>query len=217
MRLTMLAPLLQGAAGPLTESDIREVVEQVFQAGAYNQTTLLQRFFIWLAQVFRALGALLRDALGAVSESTALSWLVVVLAVVMSVAITARILYLWQLRRIREAASPVRFGDTWFGGAGDPLAAAEEAAKRGNFTEAAHALYRALLTAIARTHQIKLHPSKTVGDYGRELRAKGSSLFTRYREFGRDYETVIYGVGTCDRERFERLYAAAAPMLRANG
>jgi hypothetical protein len=218
MRLLLPAPLVQEVARPLLgESAIRDTVERVFQAGVYNQTTLAQRFFIWLAQLFRAIGAVIRSLVGMVSQSTALSWAVVVLAIIVIVAITSRILYLWQLRRLQHAASPVRLGDAWFGGRGDALALAEDAARQGNFTEAAHALYEALLRAIARTHQIKLHPSKTVGDYGRELRAKGSTLLTRYREFGRDYETVIYGVGTCDRERFERLYVTAAPILRPNG
>lgn len=206
-----------GARQSLSESAIRDTVDRVFQAGVYNQTTPLQRGLMWLGDVFRDILGLLGRLLGEVRASPALSWTALLVIVVILVAITARLIYLAQLRRIAGAASAIRFTDAWLGGGGDPLAAAEREARAGNFTPAAHALYAALLGAIARQHQIKVHHSKTVGDYGRELRAKGSSLLARYREFGRTYETVIYGVGSCDRERFDRLYAIAAPILRPNG
>lgn len=92
---------------------------------------------------------------------------------------------------------------------------AQELAARGEYTEAAHALYRALLEALARRERVRLHPSKTVGDYVRDLRQRSSSLFGRFRDFARSYETVVYGIGVCDRERYERLLALAAPIVRA--
>ncbi len=202
---------------PLTERAIRDTVDRVFSAAAYNQTTLMGRFMMWLGEIFRKFLGLLGDLGYRIGQSRTLSWLVIGVAAALVVLIAFRLVYLWQLRAIRQARSPVRFGEAWFGGGGDPLAAAERAARAGNFTEAAHALYAAILTAIARQHAISVHPSKTVGDYGRELRAAGSSLFTRYREFARTYETVIYGLGSCDRDRFERLYSIATPLLRPHG
>jgi hypothetical protein len=56
-----------------------------------------------------------------------------------------------------------------------------------------------------------------VGDYARELRRNSSSLFSRYREFARSYETVVYGLGTCDRERWERLDALARDIVVPRG
>jgi len=51
----------------------------------------------------------------------------------------------------------------------------------------------------------------------RDLRARSSSLFGRFRDFARSYETVVYGLGTCDRERYERLRALAAPIVQPAG
>ena len=99
-------------------------------------------------------------------------------------------------------------------GVRDPWAAAPEDAARGDYTAAAHALYQALLESAARRGELRLHHSKTLGDYVRELRARSSALFGRFRDFARAYETVIYGIGVCDRERFERLRALALPVIR---
>jgi hypothetical protein len=99
---------------------------------------------------------------------------------------------------------------------GDPLALAQRLAAGGDFTGAAHALYAALLLAAARSERLELHPSKTAGDYARDLRARSSSLFSRFREFARSYEFVIYGVGECDQARYERLRTLAAPIVGAH-
>jgi hypothetical protein len=52
-----------------------------------------------------------------------------------------------------------------------------------------------------------------VGDYARELRRVQSPLAARYREFARLYEVVIYGVGTCDADRWARLQSLAADLV----
>jgi len=95
--------------------------------------------------------------------------------------------------------------------------AAQDLASSGDYTSAAHALYAAMLESAARQQQIRLHPSKTVGDYVRELRSQSSSLFQRFREFGRSYEVVIYGIGWCDADRYRQLYALAVPVVRPHG
>lgn len=103
------------------------------------------------------------------------------------------------------------------GGAGDPWLRAQQEAAAGRHTEAAHLLYQAILVALAGRERLRLHPSKTVGDYARELRARSSSAFPGYREFARLYETVVYGLQHCDRERWERLHALAAPIAGPPG
>jgi hypothetical protein len=95
----------------------------------------------------------------------------------------------------------------------DAWLASQELAARGDYTEAAHAIYRALLEALAARERLRLHPSKTVGDYARELRARSSSALGRFRDFGRSYESVVYGGLPCDRPRFETLRALAAPVV----
>jgi len=99
----------------------------------------------------------------------------------------------WTLRGARSAES------------GDPWALAQRLAAEGRYTEAAHALYGALLARVAARVPLRLHPSKTAGDYARDLRGTAPSIYGPFREFARSYEVVIYGLGECDRPRFEGL------------
>jgi hypothetical protein len=191
-----------------TDRAISDTVDAVFRGREFGSRSLLSRFWDWLGdkidQFFRSLPTI---------HAPDLRWVVRIVLVGVVVAILARLLYAWIMERRlletgRRESAPAR---TRAGR--DPLALASEAAARGDFTAAAHALYAALLGAIARQERVRLHASKTVGDYVRELRARSSPLFAGFREFARSYEVVIYGVGTCDRERYERLYALAAELL----
>jgi hypothetical protein len=161
--------------------------------------------------------ALVDPLLSALRRSPVLYWTVIALLALLAVAIVARALFLWRQRRLFNAAalawesSPLRRAGR------DPWTAAEELSARGEFTDAAHALYAALLENAAQAGQIRLHPSKTAGDYVRELRNRSSSLFTLFRDFARSYETVIYGLGSCDAERYHRLYALAGAAVNRRG
>ena len=91
---------------------------------------------------------------------------------------------------------------------------AHELASRDDYTGAAHALYLALLGSVAQRGLITLHESKTTGDYVRELRRKPDSVdLPVFTDFTRSYETVIYGIGTCDRERYARLDTLAGFII----
>lgn len=97
----------------------------------------------------------------------------------------------------------------------DWWSAAQELASHSDFTGAAHALYLALLGSAARRGLVSLHESKTTGDYLRELRRKPDAIdLSRFTDFTRSYETVIYGIGTCDEARYTRLNALAGGVLR---
>ena len=203
---------------PLPESAIRDAVAAVFRAAEYNRRVsrpVLARLFAWLNDLLDAIGKLLRPIGHLTSRSPAVRWALIAILCAVAGAIVARLVYAAYLRRSRGVgrglarAATARRRD-----ARDPWLVAQEEAARGNFTDAAHALYRALLEAAARQGHVRLHPSKTIGDYVRELRARSSALATRFRDFARSYETVIYGVGFCDRDRYERLRALALPLLR---
>jgi uncharacterized protein DUF4129 len=91
---------------------------------------------------------------------------------------------------------------------------AQDLASRSDYTGAAHALYLALLTYAARRGLVSLHESKTTGDYLRELRRKPDAIdLPRFTDFTRSYETVIYGIGSCDEDRYTRLNTLAASLL----
>jgi hypothetical protein len=199
---------------PVSESTIRDVVDSVFRAPEFNHFSLWSKLWEWLGHLLQRVGAALQPFLSALRGSPPLFWTVIVILAAMLVAVLARATYLWYRRSLNAAA-----GGTWESAphrrdGRDPWMLAQELAAAGNFTDAAHALYLALLEAVARQQQLRLHPSKTVGDYRRELRSRSSSLFTRFRDFARSYEAVIYGLGSCDRERYERLYELAVPIVR---
>ena len=194
----------------LSDSAIHDTVEAVFRQRAYARGVL--RWPEWLRRLFRWLGDVLGDVRLTFGESPLLYWGTIVLLVALVALIVARAVWASRQRRVALAAAEHARPR----GAGlprDPWLAAQALAARGDFTEAAHALYHALLAALARRGQVKLHPSKTVGDYVRELRARSSVAFARFRDFARSYEVVIYGVGRCDRERWERLQSLAEPIV----
>lgn len=203
-------------AQQIPDHRVAAAVDTVFHDPEYRRLTLWQTLWHWfLDQLIR-----LFDYLGARYEHLRASpgtfWLLVGIVAALVLAIVGRAVMLWQLRR-----TDVARGMIWgaMGGAHDedPWAAAQTLAASGDYTSAAHALYAAMLESAARQQEIRLHPSKTVGDYVRELRTRSSSMFGRFREFGRSYEVVIYGIGTCDAERYQHLHALAMPVVHPNG
>ena len=195
---------------PLSEAAVRDTIAAVFRAAAYDRTlreTLWDRFLAWVGRLLSPLGS-------AIGGSPALQRFLLAALLLVLGALLARVALLAYVQRGRSATTPAPGSLARARVARDPWAVAQAEAAMGNFTAAAHALYAALLLAVARDERLRLHPSKTIGDYARELRQRSSALFTRFREFARTYEAVVYGVGSCDRERYERLHALAATIVR---
>jgi serine/threonine protein kinase len=94
----------------------------------------------------------------------------------------------------------------------DPWRTAERLVAEGRFEEAAHALYRGVLASIAQREQLRLDPSKTSGDYGRELRRRGSPLLSAFRAFARRFDWAVYGRGGCDAASLAALRELAEPF-----
>ena len=196
-------PLVQSVSA----DSIRKAMATVFARREYDRaiaSTIWSRItnavFGWIGDLVQSL----RHA-GPIQKGAFVVLVVVLVAVVTRLAILSN-------------ASGVAFrraGSLGFGGLQDAWGEAERLARAGQYTDAAHALYRGLLDDMARRDQIQLHYSKTVGDYGRDLRRRSSTLAPRYRDFARTYETVVYGLGTCDRERYERLHALATGIVQA--
>jgi hypothetical protein len=195
----------------LGESAIRDTLAAVFRDPAYNrsaQETLGEKLLAWIQW-------LLYEIARVVGDSPVLYWSTIALLVAVVAAVLGRSIYL-AFQRARLAAAAMRSGA---GGDGDGFHSdawllAQRYAANGQYTEAAHAVYRHLLEWLAHRENIRLHPSKTVGDYARELRARSSRIFSHYREFARSYEVVIYGLGSCDRERYDRLLSLATTITQ---
>ena len=200
--------LLQGAVLPAPA--VRDTIAEVFQQPAYDRA--LART-LW-SRISETIARWIGQAYEAFQRSPALTRVVVVLAAIVVILFCARLAYVAYLERGRGATlgGP---GSRSRSRRGDPWAEAQRLAARGEYTEAAHLLYAGLLEAVARRERIRLHPSKTVGDYARELRRQASPLSPPFRDFARVYEVVVYGIGSCDRERWERLDGMARAMVTA--
>jgi hypothetical protein len=201
---------------PVSETAIRDTMAAVFRQAAFvkRQPSWIARkidqAFEWIASLFRGLGV-------ARSSNPALFWGIMVTLLAVALAIIGRLVWVNHQRRIQGIGARSAPRGTSGVAQGDPWLAAQQHAARGDFTAAAHSLYLALLTAIARRGLVKLHPSKTVGDYVRELRARSATVFTRFRDFARAYETVVYGSGVCDEERYQKLQRLALPIVQPDG
>lgn len=94
---------------------------------------------------------------------------------------------------------------------------AERHAAAGRFTDASHALLAAMLSAFAQRGEVRLHASKTAGDYARELARRGSPARGAFQQFRRRYDAQIFGMGTCTADEYAALLRDAAPILSRAG
>ena len=202
---------------PVSETAIRDTMAAIFRQPAFARerpswiAAQMDRFWTWLGNVLRSIfGPLFRSR----ETNPLMFWILVTILALIFLAIVARLGYVSYLRRTQGIdARAFSGGAAGSARGGDPRLLAQQLAAQGNFTDAAHALYMALLEALARRGLVRLHSSKTVGDYVRELRSRSSAIYARFRDFARLYEVVVYGTGYCDRERYERLHALALPIL----
>jgi Domain of unknown function (DUF4129) len=193
---------------PFTQvpSAVRDTIAAVFGQRAYDRSIRQSLFDRLLNAFFDLLGRLFQ-VVGHSSATRPIAIAALVLLAALAVARIAIILRSAHLGGLGDG--PRRF----LGRKIDPWTDAQRLAAAGRYTDAAHALYAALLQAVAQREHIGLHPSKTVGDYLRELRRRSSTLVPSFRDFARLYEVVVYGWGVCDRERYDRLHALASGML----
>ncbi len=197
--------LQQGPAIPATV--VRDTIARILQAREYREdvsTTLLARAWEWITRHISDLFAQATRSKGAYILSLLL------LAIVIGVSI-ARAVIVARARRlaaIQQRESQVT--------AAEQLAQSRGLAAQGAWVEAAHLLHAAVVTSLVEQRRVRRHPSKTVGDYGRDLRASGDALSADYASFAQLYDVVAYGDGLCDAPRFARLERLATPLLAAS-
>lgn len=182
---------------------IHDTVAAIVRQAAYRRdlrATLLDRILQWLADLYERLVA----ALGGLPHGRAIA---TAAAVTIALLVIARGAYAARLRDpTRESPEP---GRRHAGRSTDPWRDAEQLAAAGQFTEAAHALYRAALAMLAAQGVIRVHEAKTSGDYARELRRHGAPAHAAFRRFGARYDRIIYGTGVCDAADYQVLLDAA--------
>jgi hypothetical protein len=191
-------------------AEIRDAVARVFSGGAFDRSAKHTLGGMVMNFIGRVLTRIFDVLAGSPPLRSALLWTgfaIIALVVIRFVYIAAQRGQLTARRRPADARGAAASGNPWL--------AAQQAAAKGEYTQAAHFLYAALLVALARRERLRLHPSKTAGDYVRELRRRSSPVFTPFRAFVRSFEFIIYGRGACDRAQFEQLRAIAAPLVGA--
>jgi hypothetical protein len=194
---------------PWTNGAVHDTVAALLRDRAYHRSfwstvlgklvALAGRFIVWLVNAVRGIPGGRNTVIGIVA--------VIVLLVLARVLMTTQWDDSTAMRRRGARGRATRI---------DPWSEAQALAARGDYTGAAHALYQAVLRRISAGERIRLHSSKTSGDYARELRRKGSPVAASFHLFGRRFDRVIFGIGECSPEEFAEMLreASAIPDIR---
>jgi hypothetical protein len=180
----------------------------VFAGDAYNRSAR-QTIIGYLWEMFtRAFGRLV----SAVDASPGARQLIIWGGFGIIALIVARAIYVVIQERRLEASRGDDAGSR-HGPGESAWTEAQRSAASGDYTQAAHWLYAALLQSLAQRERVRLHSSKTAGDYARDLRSRSSPAWSPFRKFVKAFEFVAYGRRECSREEFEQLRALAAPVM----
>ena len=201
----MLSTLIQGTSAEWPASAVHDTVAALARGLEYRRSvrqSLLDRAFLWLGEAIERIATFVRNLPS--SRAIGLTILgIIVAAILLRLVIAA-------LARDEGGVGARRHRGV---GAGeDPFAAAERLAAEGRYEDAAHAIYHGVLLALARSDRVRLDPSKTSGDYARELRARGSRSHQPFREFSRRFDIAVFGHGGCDAALIDDLQRLAAPL-----
>jgi hypothetical protein len=204
--------LLQGVssgtpASTWTRAAVHDTVASIVRQLPYRrdlQHTLLDRIGRWIGEILDRIFAGMRGLPHAREFA-------VIAAAVLIVLVVGRMIYAGRLRQ--HGRTPIAGGGVESRAVTDPWADAERLASIGQFTEAAHALYRAVVAALAAQGWVRPHASKTSGDYVRELRRRSAPMELPFRRFGARYDRIIYGMGICDAADYGGLLEEARPLL----
>jgi hypothetical protein len=199
--------VVQAPDATWTRAAIHDTVAAIVRQPAYHRslgTTLLDRVLGWIADAYSRLV----EALGSVPHGRVVA---TIAAATVALLVAARIVYASRLRGISTMSLASRRGRS--ATSSDSWREAEQLAAAGQFTEAAHALYRGTVSLLAAQGLVRRHDSKTSGDYARELRRRGAPAYAAFRRFGVRYDRIIYGTGMCDAPGYDALLADARAVL----
>ena len=201
----MLLP--QGAAAPSwPQAAVHDTVAAIARGAEFERAVGESAMRRILGMIGRALNALFQFFRG--SETGRHVTLAIVILIVAAIALHFILATLAARNGVVAADSHparARAADAW--------REAERLSAEGRFTDASHALLAALLSSFAQRGEVRLHASKTAGDYARELARRGSSGRAPFQQFRRRYDAVIFGIGSCTAEEYAALLREAQPIL----
>src|SRR4051812_6319644 len=198
-------------AHPWPRAAIHDTVAAIVKQIGYRRdlrSTLFDRILQWIGDAYGRLF----EALGGIPHGRVIATIaagVLALLIVLRVAYAARLRTTGRAGRAARNRGGIRSRDPW--GEADALA------QSGQFTEAAHALYRATIARLATAGLVRPHESKTSGDYARELRWRSAPAYTPFRRFGARYDRIIYGSGVCDADGYRTLAEDAGAVFAPRG
>ena len=185
---------------------MRDTVAAIARGDAFQRATTRSLWERLVDLIVRTI----RELIAALPELRIGNWLVVTVAVLLVVLIVTRVVLQKRAERViwagdRVGSRLVRRTDPW--------TEAERLARSGSYVEAAHELCAALLISCARRGELQLHPSKTTGDYARELRRRGAASEHGFQKFRSRYDRVVYDAQRCSADEYAALLADARPLL----
>lgn len=184
---------------------MHDTVQAVLRDPAFRRSlrrSLADRILLWMSEWFERVLRLLKHVPS--TRSIALGFVaLIVLFVVVRLIIAA------SARDSRSEGGTSRRGASQ---ADDPWASADALAAEGRHEEAAHALYRGVIVSIGKLERLRLDPSKTSGDYARELRRRNAMSLVPFRAFTRRFDVVVYGHGHADAASLAELRELSAPF-----
>lgn len=197
--------MLQAALRTWPPTVVHDTVAAVVRSADFRrsfQMSIAQRVYHWLREAFDRLLEYLHGSQSA-------GRIAIGLGILLALLVAARLVLAARARRDTGAVEDRAVGRT---SGEDPWRAAERLADAGRLEEAAHAIYRGVLEGVAHGDRLRLDPSKTSGDYARELRARGSARYAPFRAFARRFDVAVYGHGGCHADAIAELYRLAEPL-----
>jgi len=204
--IAAVASAQQAPASPWTDAAIRDTLAAIARQPAYQREltqSIWDRVMRWLLDRIIELFQLV-DSTGSGRVIT-----IVVLVLVIGLILVRVAIGISAERTLRSDPGGSRVP----AGAAAMLSDAERLAAGGDYTAAAHALFAALLAASAAQGEIRLHPSKTTGDYARELRRRNAPSLRPFQAFRSRYDRVIYGDLRCGADDYAMLLREARALL----
>jgi hypothetical protein len=184
---------------------VHDTVEAVVRGAAFRrslQTSVAERLLHWISEWMSGVSHFLRGAPSARTIALGAVAALVLIAIVRFVVAAQA--------RDADALAAARAGRG--GATEDPWSEADRLSAAGRFEDAAHAIYRGVLSGMARRERVRLDPSKTSGDYARELRRRGAPSYGAFRSFARRFDVAVYGYGGCTAESVTELRTLAEPF-----
>ena len=202
-------PQDSGSTARWTDQAVRDTIAAITEQPAYNRElgqSLVDRAVRFVFDQFRRL----LEAVDSVpfGRTAFLAFLVVAVGLVI-----ARLVMGIAAER-RSAVSRQGVADARSESA--QLGAAQQLAADGDYLAAAHVLFAVLVATGGARGEFRVHPSKTSGDYVRDIRRKSTRWLHPFQQFRQRYDRVIYGKATCTAEDYEALLRDVQTMLSAD-